>query len=48
MYGYVREHASGFRQSPGRRAKKITAKFPQGTVEITQFEDVKKAAAGKE
>jgi hypothetical protein len=27
---------------------KITAKFPEGTVEITQFEDVKKAAAGKE
>jgi transcriptional regulator with XRE-family HTH domain len=26
----------------------ITAKFPEGTVEITQFEDVKKAAAGKE
>src|ERR1019366_10563296 len=24
---------------------KITAKFPDGTVEITQFEDVKKAAA---
>ena len=23
---------------------KITAKFPEGTVEITQFEDVKKAA----
>ena len=27
---------------------KITAKFPEGTVEITQFEVVKKAAAGKE
>jgi DNA-binding transcriptional regulator YiaG len=27
---------------------KITAQFPEGTVEITQFEDVKKAAAGKE
>jgi DNA-binding transcriptional regulator YiaG len=27
---------------------KITAKFPEGTVEITQFEDVKKAAVGKE
>jgi len=26
----------------------ITAKFPEGTVEITQFEDVKKAAAGKD
>jgi len=25
---------------------KITAKFPEGTVEITQFEDVKKAAKG--
>src|SRR6202035_4546491 len=27
---------------------KITARFPEGTVEINQFEDVKKAAAGKE
>jgi len=27
---------------------KITAKFRKGTVEITQFEDVKKAAAGKD
>ena len=27
---------------------KITAQFPEGTVEITQFEDVKKAAAGTE
>ena len=27
---------------------KITAKFPEGTVEIRQFEDVKKAAAGKD
>jgi transcriptional regulator with XRE-family HTH domain len=27
---------------------KITAKFPEGTVEITHFEDVKKAAAGKD
>ncbi len=27
---------------------RITAKFPEGTVEITQFEDVKKVAAGKE
>ena len=27
---------------------KITAKFPGGTVEITQFEVVKKAAAGKD
>ncbi len=27
---------------------KITAKFPEGTVEITQFEDAKKAAAGKD
>jgi hypothetical protein len=27
---------------------KITAKFPEGTVEITQFEVVKKAAAGKD
>ncbi len=26
---------------------KITAKFPEGTVEITQFRDVKKAAAGR-
>jgi hypothetical protein len=26
----------------------ITAKFPEGTVEITQFEVVKKAAAGKD
>jgi hypothetical protein len=26
----------------------ITAKFPEGTVEISQFEDVKKAAAGKD
>src|SRR5712664_4084086 len=27
---------------------KIIAKFPEGTVEISQFEDVKKAAAGKD
>ena len=27
---------------------KITARFPEGTVEITQFEAVKKAAAGDE
>jgi hypothetical protein len=27
---------------------KITAKFPEGAVEITQFEDVKKVAAGKD
>ena len=27
---------------------KITTKFPEGTVEITQFEVVKKAAAGKD
>jgi hypothetical protein len=27
---------------------KITTKFPEGTVEITQLEDAKKAAAGKE
>ena len=27
---------------------KITAKFPEGTVEISQFEDVKKEAVGKE
>lgn len=27
---------------------RITAKFPERTVEITQFEDVKKAAAGRE
>jgi gamma-glutamyl-gamma-aminobutyrate hydrolase PuuD len=27
---------------------KITAKFPDGTVEITQFEDPKKVAAGKD
>lgn len=26
----------------------ITAKFPDGTVEISQFKDVKKAAAGKD
>jgi hypothetical protein len=26
---------------------KITAKFPDGTVEISQFADAKKAAAGK-
>jgi hypothetical protein len=30
------------------RELKITAKFPEGTVEITQFEVVKKAAAGKD
>src|ERR1017187_3826016 len=27
---------------------KITAKFPEGTVEITQFEDVKKPAGARE
>src|ERR1700686_2657809 len=27
---------------------KITARFPEGTVEISQFEDAKKAAAGKD
>ena len=27
---------------------KITAKFPEGTVEIRQFEETRKAAAGKE
>ena len=27
---------------------KITAKFPEGSVEITQFEVVKKAAAAKD
>jgi len=27
---------------------KITAKFPEATVEITQFEDVKKAPAGND
>ena len=27
---------------------KIIAKFPEGTVEISQFEDVKKAVAGKD
>ena len=27
---------------------RIIAKFPQGTVEISQFEDAKKAAAGKD
>jgi hypothetical protein len=27
---------------------KIIAKFPDGTVEISQFEDVKKAVAGKD
>ena len=27
---------------------KIIAKLPEGTVEISQFEDVKKAAAGKD
>ena len=27
---------------------KIIAKFPEGTVEITHFDDVKKAAAGKD
>ena len=26
---------------------KITAKFPEGTVGISQFEDVKKTAAGR-
>ncbi len=26
----------------------ITARFPEGTVEITQFEDVRKASAGKD
>src|SRR5882672_7912896 len=26
---------------------KITARFPEGTVEISQFEDVKKAGAGR-
>jgi hypothetical protein len=27
---------------------KITAKFPEGTVEITQFEDVKKTGVAKD
>lgn len=27
---------------------KITAKFPEGAVEITQFEDVKKTATGRD
>lgn len=27
---------------------KITARFPEGTVEISQFEEVKKAGAGRE
>jgi len=27
---------------------KIIAKFPEGTVEITHFDDVKKAAEGKD
>ena len=27
---------------------RIIAKFPEGTVEISQFEDAKKAAAGKD
>jgi len=27
---------------------KITARFPEGTVEITQFEEVRKAGTGKE
>jgi transcriptional regulator with XRE-family HTH domain len=27
---------------------KITVRFPEGTVEISQFEDVKKAAVGKD
>lgn len=26
----------------------ITARFPEGTIEITQFEDVRKATAGKD
>jgi transcriptional regulator with XRE-family HTH domain len=37
----------GFVKAMGGELK-ITAKFPEGTVEITQFEAVKKAAAGKD
>lgn len=40
---YVREHAPEFREGMGGELK-ITARFPEGTVEINQFEDVKKAA----
>jgi transcriptional regulator with XRE-family HTH domain len=37
----------GFVKAMGGELK-ITAKFPEGTVEITQFEDAKKATAGKD
>jgi hypothetical protein len=37
----------GFVKTMGGELK-ITAKFPEGTVDITQFEAVKKAAAGKD
>jgi hypothetical protein len=40
--GYVREHAIEFVKAMGGELK-ITARFPEGTVEINQFEDVKKA-----
>ena len=43
--GYVREHAAKFVKAMGGELK-ITARFPEGTVEINQFEDVKKAAGG--
>src|SRR5438445_9162913 len=36
----------GFVKAMGGELK-ITAKFPEGTVEISQFEDVKKSAAGE-
>jgi DNA-binding XRE family transcriptional regulator len=36
----------GFVKAMGGELK-ITAQFPEGTVEINQFEDVKKAAAGE-
>jgi len=41
------KHAPRFPQSPGRRTQNHR-QFPEGTVEITQFEDVNKAAAGKD
>ena len=40
--GYVREHAAEFCQGHGRRVEDYGA-VPGGTVEINQFEDVKKA-----
>lgn len=42
--------AAGMMQWPGAQARelKITARFSEGTIEITQFEDVEKAVAGRE